>query len=120
MQPAPPDVSNRSHTVNRSPDDFQNTQHGHDFYGDSQVSGRLPWGAGDTPVGSDSSADELSLLNTESSSAIDRVSEYENKYRSQSDFGFIVIPSTKESKLSFDAFPNGVFVQSPVLIQSCA
>lgn len=60
-------------------------------------------------MGSDSSADELSLLNTESSPAVDRVSEYENKSRSQSDFGFIVIPSTKESSLSIDAFPNGAF-----------
>lgn len=59
-------------------------------------------------MGSDSSADELSLLNTESSPAVDRVSEYENKSRSQSDFGFIVIPSTKESSLSIDAFPNEV------------
>ncbi|KAL4782129.1 hypothetical protein BJX76DRAFT_302554 [Aspergillus varians] len=106
MQSAPSDVSNRPRPINTPPEDLSNpTQHGHDLYGGSQVSSRLPEDGRD----SDSSADELSHLNnTESSPAVGRVSEYERNYRSQSDFGFIVIPSAKQSNLSFDVFPNEV------------
>ncbi|KAL4918341.1 hypothetical protein BDW62DRAFT_67495 [Aspergillus aurantiobrunneus] len=109
MQSGPSDVFNRPLTRNPYPEDLLHpTQHGHDLYGDSQVSGRLSEDVGDSPADSDSSAGELSLLNTEFSPAIERVDEYEINSRSQSDFGFAVIPSAKQSSLSLDAVPNEV------------
>ncbi|KAL4928651.1 F-box and WD domain protein [Aspergillus undulatus] len=104
MQSGPSDVSNRPSTIDPSSENlFHPTQHGHDFYGGSPVSGRLPEGAGD----SDSSVGDLSVLN-EFSPAAGRVDEYERSFRNLSDPGFIVIPSAKQSGLSLDAFPNEV------------
>ncbi|KAL4863091.1 hypothetical protein BDV12DRAFT_177938 [Aspergillus spectabilis] len=106
MQSGSSDVFNRPPTINPSPESLHPTQHGHDLYGDSQNSGRLPEDAKDSPVGSDSS-----LLNARSP-AVDQVAEYENSIfessRNQSDFGFIVVPSVKQSSLSLDVFPNEV------------
>ncbi|KAI9373358.1 hypothetical protein BJX61DRAFT_533205 [Aspergillus egyptiacus] len=134
MQSGPSDVFNRPYTVDPSSEDLlYPTQHGHDLYGDPQVSGRLPRDAGDSPVDSDSSVVELSLLSTSgenwSSPAVDRVSQYENaafgSSRGQSEYGFIVIPSSKQSSLSLDAFPNEVLTHilshlPPVSLSSIA
>ncbi|KAL5338275.1 hypothetical protein BJX70DRAFT_205051 [Aspergillus crustosus] len=110
MQSGSSDVFNSSHRRNSSSEHFHSTQHGHDLYGDSQVSGRLPEDVGDSPSGSDSSID-LSLLNA-GSSAFDQVTEDNNSIfrssRNQSDFGFIVVPSAKQSSFSVDVFPNEV------------
>ncbi|KAL2840875.1 hypothetical protein BJY01DRAFT_218056 [Aspergillus pseudoustus] len=113
MQSELSDVFNRPHTVEPSSEDLlHSTQHGHDLYGISQVSGRLSEDAGDS-VDSDSSLGEPSLLkHCESSPAVDQVSQYETTVygssRRQSDFGFIVTPSSKPSDWSLDAFPNEV------------
>jgi hypothetical protein len=112
MQSEPSDIFNRPHTVEPSSEDlFHSTQHGHDLYGVSQVSGRLPEDAGDS-VDSDSSIGEPSFLkHSESSPAVDQVSHYEETVfgssRRHSDFGFIVTPNSKPSDLSLDDFPNG-------------
>ncbi|KAL4960848.1 F-box and WD domain protein [Aspergillus stella-maris] len=103
MQSGPSDVSNRPPTIEQSSDLFHSTQHGHDLYGDSRVSGRLPEDAGD----SDSSAGDASVVN-EFSPAGSRFGDYEDIHRSQSDVGFIVIPSAKGSNFSLDAIPNEV------------
>ncbi|KAL2822950.1 hypothetical protein BJX63DRAFT_426780 [Aspergillus granulosus] len=113
MQSEPSDVFNRPHTVEPSSEDlFHPTQHGHDLYGVSQVSGRLFEDAGDSDH-TDSSIGEPSLLkHSESSPAVDQVSQYEDtvfgRSQKQSDFGFIVTPSSKQSDFSLDAFPNEV------------
>ncbi|KAL3455843.1 hypothetical protein BJX64DRAFT_271643 [Aspergillus heterothallicus] len=113
MQSVPSDVLNRPHTVEPSSEDpFHTTQHGHALYGASQVSGRRFQDARDS-VDSDSSVGEPSFLkHSESSPAVDQVSQYEDTIfgtsRRQSDFGFIVTPSSKESSLSLDTFPNEV------------
>ncbi|KAL6231014.1 hypothetical protein BDW75DRAFT_221325 [Aspergillus navahoensis] len=104
MQPGPFDVSNRPYTINSPPENSQSIQHGHDSYGDFQGSGRLSEDAG----GSESSPGEFSFLSTEPSPAVVGVNEYARSSRSQSDFGFIVVPSTKPSSLSLDVFPNEV------------
>ncbi|KAL2827525.1 hypothetical protein BDW59DRAFT_143920 [Aspergillus cavernicola] len=134
MQPGPSDVFNRPRTVDPYSEDLNHpTQHGHDLYCDPQVSGRLSEDAGDSPSDSDSSVGELSLLNpleaNQSSPAVDRVSQYENAAfgspRRQSELGFIVISSSKQSSLSFDAFPNEVLTHilshlPPVSLSSIA
>ncbi|KAL2869181.1 F-box and WD domain protein [Aspergillus lucknowensis] len=114
MQSGPSDAFHRPQTVEPfSKDLFHPTQHGQDFYGDSPVSGLLCEDAGDSSSDPDSSIAELSLLkHTESSPAVDRVSEHENTAfgpsRRQSEFGFKVTLSSKQPTLSFDAFPNEV------------
>ncbi|KKK20572.1 hypothetical protein P175DRAFT_0454738 [Aspergillus ochraceoroseus IBT 24754] len=114
MQSEPSDVLNRPHTVDPSSEDLLHpTQHGNDLYGDYRVSGRLPEDAGDDPDVPDSPVRDVSLLRSaQSSPAVDRVSQYESAafetYPRQSDYGFIVIPSSKESNFSLDTFPNEV------------
>ncbi|KAL4973298.1 hypothetical protein BDW66DRAFT_142522 [Aspergillus desertorum] len=104
MQSGPSDVFDRPYTLNPPPENSRSIQHGHDFYGDSQGSGGLPEDAGS----SESSPREYSFLSTEPSPAASESNEYASSSRSQSDFGFIVIPSAKPSSLSLDAFPNEV------------
>ncbi|KAL4758677.1 F-box and WD domain protein [Aspergillus foveolatus] len=104
MQSGPSDVLNRPYTINSPPENFQSIQHGHGSFGDSQGSGRRYEDAG----GFDSSPGETPFLSTKASPAADGVNEYAHSSRSQSDCGFIVIPSTKQSSLSLDTFPNEV------------
>ncbi|KAL4806799.1 hypothetical protein BDV18DRAFT_120115 [Aspergillus unguis] len=103
MQPGHSDFATIPSTRTAEDDHSQPTQHGHDLYGEPSVSGRLFEDAGD----SDSSPSDSSFLNSGSLSAV-QDGEQQKNYRSHSDFGFIVIPSTKESSVSLDAFPNEV------------
>ncbi|KAL4907181.1 hypothetical protein BDW74DRAFT_148718 [Aspergillus multicolor] len=103
MQSGSSDDFNRPDTIRTPPENFHPFQHGHDFYGDSPGPGRLSEDAG----GSDSPPREFPLLSTESSAA-GQDNEYERNSRSQSEIGFIVIPSTKPSSVSLDDFPNEV------------
>ncbi|KAL2854004.1 hypothetical protein BJX68DRAFT_232646 [Aspergillus pseudodeflectus] len=113
MQSEPSDVFNRPHTVEPSSEDlFHPTQHGHDLYGVSQVSGSLSEDARDS-VDSESSISEPSFLkHSESSPAAGQVSQYEETVFGSSprhsDFGFTVTPNSKPSDLSLDDFPNEV------------
>ncbi|KAL3469627.1 hypothetical protein BJX99DRAFT_240958 [Aspergillus californicus] len=129
MQSEPSEVSTRPQPVDPSPEHpLSPTQHGHERYGDRQVSGRLVEDDGD----SDSSVGE-SLLNPfeedQSFPTTDQVNQYDRddfeSSRSQSESGFIVLPSTKPSSLSLDVFPNEVLTHilshlTPVSLSSIA
>ncbi|KAB8225965.1 hypothetical protein BDV33DRAFT_162736 [Aspergillus novoparasiticus] len=117
MQSEPAAVSERTSPKDSPPrESFHSTQHGHVLDGDYQVSGP-PHEAGDFEGVSDSP--RLSPLNqaktddsVPASPVPDRVSQYENAmaqspYR-QIDLSFRVTPSSTQSHLSLDAFPNEV------------
>ena len=117
MQSEPAAVSERTSPTDSPPREFfHNTQHGHVLDGDHQVSGP-PYEARDVEVVSDSP--RLLPLNqaksdhsTPASPVRDRVSQYENAMAQspwrQTDLSFRVTPSSTQSHLSLDAFPNGM------------
>ncbi|KAE8357045.1 hypothetical protein BDV28DRAFT_126126 [Aspergillus coremiiformis] len=120
MQSEPTTVSDRNSPTEPYPrESFNDIQHGHDLYGDRQASG-LPYGARDVEGVSDSCKSDRSSpmshvktdISAPTSAVLDRVTQYENAMAQspwrQPEFRFRVTPSSTQSRLAFDAFPNEV------------
>lgn len=117
MQSEPAAVSERTSPTDSPPrESFRNTQHGHVLDGDYQVSGPSLEARDFEGVSDSLRLSPLNQAKTDdpvpASPVLDRVSQYENAmaqspYR-QTDLSFRVTPSSTQSHLSLDAFPNGM------------
>ncbi|KAE8152390.1 hypothetical protein BDV25DRAFT_137961 [Aspergillus avenaceus] len=115
MQSEPVAVFERIAPADTSPGESSNdTQHGHDLYGDHPVS-RLSHGAGDDGAVFDSPGNppvsRNKIVSPLTSPALDPVTQYENAMAQtpykQGDLSFRITPSAR-ARISFESFPNEV------------